>query len=51
MHQNLGDSIYNKCSKLIVQSLQLSGNSVINDTNKTLLNKITLESPSVLENF
>lgn len=51
MHQDLGDSIYNKCSELAVKWLQLSRNSVINDTKETLLNKITLESPSVLENF
>lgn len=50
MHQDLGDSIYNKCSELAVKWLQLSRNSVINDTKETLLNKITLESPSVLEN-
>lgn len=42
---------YNKCSKLIVKCLQLHENSVINDTKETLLNKITLESPSELENF
>lgn len=51
MHHNLGDSIYNKCSELVVKWLPLSGNSVISDTKETLLNKITLESPSVLENF
>lgn len=51
MNQNLGDSIYNKCSNLVVKWLQLSGNSVINDTKETLLNRITLESPSVLENL
>lgn len=51
MHQNLGDGISNKCSKLVVEWLQLSGNSVINDAKKLLWNEITLESLSELENF